>query len=231
MAVTLDSAGAVQAWDAASVSFNHTVSGTNCLLVVVTTNRSLSTMMTSVKYNSVDLTAIRQVDGDGNNTEIWYLINPTTGTNAVDIVSPNTDCGAVALSYNGVHQSTPTDANNGSSFSNTQNNTLSITTVAANALIVTGISDGDSTTNHTAGGTDHVERADAATGSGAGTRRLAVGDVLNAGAAGAKSPTWDTGISGSDGSWAVASFKPSVDAPPPSVTSSGAATLLLMGVG
>lgn len=207
MAATLDAVSGVEAWDDTEHSFSFTCSGSERLLVVVATNRTSSGYASSMTYNSVSLSSIVQINGDGNNPEIWYLINPDTGSNTLYIDSQNTDCGAVAICYNNIDQTTPLDANAGDEYRNTQNVSLPITTGVNNALIVTTVTDAGDGIDHTAGGTGHVEIADGDTGSGAGQRRISVGHVLDAGSSGAKTPTWDTGNSGADGGWAAASFQ------------------------
>ncbi|NTW31022.1 MAG: hypothetical protein HGB12_00030 [Bacteroidetes bacterium] len=92
-------------------TWQHTCSGTNRLLVVWTEGQGHSSA-TAVKYNGVSLTQI-QGDLDGGNvgdeSNIWYLVNPASGTNTIEMWGPGSGYwfGGIAESYTGVNQSAP----------------------------------------------------------------------------------------------------------------------------
>jgi hypothetical protein len=72
----------------------------------------------------------------GMASEIWYLENPTSGSNTVSVtVTGATDSiKLTAASFTGAHQSSPLDASNvATGFGG--NPTASVTTITANALV------------------------------------------------------------------------------------------------
>ena len=134
---------------ASSVTLAHnigTVTG-NQLLVVLTSARDNTSAadlpITGITYNTVALTKVRSdMQGDPNRvrTEIWYLVAPGTGTNNVVVSFTGTVDRAVvvAVSFYGAAQSSLPDAQNGAVGTATSN-TLSVTTVAANAMVLDAV--------------------------------------------------------------------------------------------
>lgn len=92
-----------------SLTFSHTVSGADRLLIVgVQTNGS---NVTGVTYAGVAMTAVGQLTSGGVRVEMFRLIAPATGANSVVVsVAATTDIGAAASSYTGAHQTTPLGA-------------------------------------------------------------------------------------------------------------------------
>ena len=85
-------------------------SGTNRLLVVAIAWYTGSTTTVGVTYDSVPLDrAIREPNADSEwGAELWYMVDPPTGS--ADVVvswSPAGYGGVVASEWTGVHQSTP----------------------------------------------------------------------------------------------------------------------------
>ncbi len=103
---TSSSAGA----NVASLSWSHTVSGVNRLLVVGVSKRSYNSV-TSVTYNGVALTksgAVQAGSGDFSRSELWYLVNPPTGTNTIVVTPGGNDWMQTgAISFTGANQITP----------------------------------------------------------------------------------------------------------------------------
>lgn len=121
------------------VSWSHTCSGTDRLLVVGTTHANGASSLTGITYNGVAMTMIAQQAGLANliNSALFYMINPPSGTHTITISggggSP-TIWGAAA-SFTNADQTTQPD-----SFAQGQaqsgNPSLSTTVVANNSMLV-----------------------------------------------------------------------------------------------
>ena len=132
------SSGYTQDTASTSFSWSHTTSGTNRLLVVgVAIRTSLGQTVNSVTYNAVALTVLRTDELGGSvRSELWYLVNPTTGTNTVNVtLSASGKAAMGAISLTGVNQTAPLDANNGAT-GNSNAPSTTVTTVADNAWVV-----------------------------------------------------------------------------------------------
>ncbi|PJE64865.1 MAG: hypothetical protein COU90_01205 [Candidatus Ryanbacteria bacterium CG10_big_fil_rev_8_21_14_0_10_43_42] len=126
-----------------SFNWSHTTSGTNRLLVVgVAMNDSTDSdrTVTGITYNSVAMTNVREDDNDADNnsTSLWYLANPSSGANTIAVTLNGTNSGATgaAISLTGVDQLSPLDAQNGSTLTNNNSLSTSVTTIADNAWVV-----------------------------------------------------------------------------------------------
>lgn len=115
MAVAFDavgpsSAGATAA-GATSVTFAHTCTGSNTLLIVGTAVGVNGTPATSATYAGVTMTSLGKVSTNNQASgfvEMWYLVAPATGTNNVIITSgAGADFSAGSISFTGVDQTTP----------------------------------------------------------------------------------------------------------------------------
>jgi hypothetical protein len=144
MAIVFDAtSNSTEQASASSVSWSHTCTGSNLVLVVGISSRDITLgnrTVSSVTYNGVTLTKARSDDNALTaRTEMWYLINPSTGSNTVTVtmggVCTGFICGAVSLT--GVKQSGQPDASNGfESVPNVTTATCNVTTVADNSWIV-----------------------------------------------------------------------------------------------
>ena len=95
-----------------TITFNHTCTGSNRILIVAVHIDNDDETVSSVTYNGVNLIYIGRATspaGIGDNrTELWYKVGPTTGENEVVVtLSGANDCVAGAISYTGVDSSTP----------------------------------------------------------------------------------------------------------------------------
>jgi len=126
-----------------TLTFSHTVSGTNRILLVgvaVFDSNEALRPVTSVTYNGVALTKIDDEDtgaGSSERAELWYLVAPATGANNVVITTTGSVTQIVggAVSLTGVNQSSPVDAfasGNGSSGTAT----LDLATTSPDTFIV-----------------------------------------------------------------------------------------------
>lgn len=132
MAIAYDSAS--NGSGGSSYSFSHTCSGSNRLLLVTTTTGA-SSGTTSVTYNGVSMT--KQTSRDGGYHEIWYLFNPDSGTNTIQVNTAGSNGQAVATSYSGVSSTGNPEATNGAnSGSATTTINQSVTTLTDNAWVV-----------------------------------------------------------------------------------------------
>lgn len=94
-----------------SLTFAHTCSGSNRLLVVWVSYYDSFDTPTGVTYNGVAMTAIPSSTAANGDYKIagYYLINPATGTNNVVISFTGSmfDIGAGSVSFTDAHQTTP----------------------------------------------------------------------------------------------------------------------------
>ncbi|GAC1413363.1 MAG: hypothetical protein NVSMB66_5120 [Candidatus Doudnabacteria bacterium] len=174
----LDASSVISSTSQSQTSWSHIVSsGSNRLLVVSISNRNGCTTspITSVTSNGVALTklaAVLQSPSNSYYNEIWYLLNPVSGTNTINISAANGGCeylSAVATSWTGVNQTTPFGTpvilnNDGSgaqtvTLSNTQTTDTILSTInqdngatasfgSPSALVNTSINTGSNTKNY-----------------------------------------------------------------------------------
>lgn len=182
--------------------FDHTVtsSGSNRILIVGINVSNLAAI-SSVTYNGDPMTMIDQQDnGDSAHASLWYLVNPDTGTHPVRLsLALATAVTAGAISFTGVDQTNPIDAQNGATgTSNTPAVTLTTTTDETWIVDVVGTQNGPMTP-----GVGQAERWDTLQGStrGAGSTEFTSTD-------GTFTSSW-TNSAGSN-NWAIvaAALKP-----------------------
>lgn len=99
--------------------------------VEANTNPSSSMPITTITYGGQSLTKIRHdelIAGENGRSELWYLLNPITGTQTLSITYTGTiDGNAItAITIKGAAQQAPT-FNNGRTLVNDTSSTLSIT--------------------------------------------------------------------------------------------------------
>jgi hypothetical protein len=136
--------------DATSVTFSHTVaSGSDRVLLVGVRTRTDAgaSYVTGVTFNSVamtlhQITSWERTAGTWYNVEVWRLIAPdVTTANVVVTASALIDDGsAAAMSFTGVHQTTPIEAaGNTLASTDVATATASVTTTSANAMVASFI--------------------------------------------------------------------------------------------
>src|SRR3990167_4631231 len=102
----------------ASFSWSHTVAAGSDLLLIVGVNMYDATdadrVVSGITYNGVALTQSITLNDDTTDirSDIWYLKNPTTVANTVEVTMAGTvtDPSAFACSFSGVDQTTPIEA-------------------------------------------------------------------------------------------------------------------------
>ncbi len=124
MAITVDATGdgGQTGGTPASITFNHTCTGSNLALVVCAKMDGASPSTFSaptVTYNGVSMTQVTNFAGDSVTGRIttFVLAAPATGTHSVVITQGTTKgtfLSGISVSYAGVDQVTPTDTNTNS---------------------------------------------------------------------------------------------------------------------
>ena len=105
MAIAFDNSTADSHGYTNSLTFSHTVAGTDRLLLVGASARGES--VTGMTYNGTSMTLLEAANPGNIETTLYYLIAPDTGANNVVITcSGPGSVAAVALSLTGVHQTT-----------------------------------------------------------------------------------------------------------------------------
>lgn len=214
MAVAFDNATLGSTFeDVTSNSFSHEVSGSDRLLVVAVHHKQNDEPISGITYNGTALTFIAkrplagEADDDGQpQVDMWYLVNPDTGTNTVAITW-NSGAGAEgragAVSYTGVEQTDPfIDTVETASDTTTVSDTINVT--AENALVVSAVVIDDSVT--LSPDTGQNERYEEVAIGGAGGQKMAFSDLLDSGTTGNETMLW---TADGEENWAivVAAFK------------------------
>lgn len=126
-----------------SCILSHTVAGTNKLLIVGV-SISDNTAVSSVTYSGQSLTLIRfdEVLSTDRRSELWYLVNPPSGTADIVVTLDQTEKVIIgAISFTNVDQSNPINVDNGAIDSaGATHPSVSLTTTVDNALIVDVVS-------------------------------------------------------------------------------------------
>lgn len=199
-----------------SVTLSHVVgSGSNRILVVTVKSRDNSSAtdlpITGITYNGVALTKIRSdMTGDPNRvrTEIWYLVDPASGTHDVVVSFTGTVDRTVVSAYSmqGAKTTGVPDANAGSASAGTSV-TTNITTVADGAIIIDALYTKDLVSPEPEG--TQIRRE--AVNVNSNDDRTA-GSTKKKATAGATSMSW-TWTNSDDYAHSVASFAPSTGTP------------------
>lgn len=144
MAIALDTSAVSTDQTASPITWNHTCTGSNLMLVVgVTLWDQTGPTATAVTYNGVSMVKAR---ADTNNvsgayfseSSIWLLAAPATGTHQVSVSATlgTTPHGVGAsASYTGAQSSSTADASGGAAGTATGSQSFTVTTVANNAWI------------------------------------------------------------------------------------------------
>lgn len=118
MAVAFDATANSSGTGVSSLTYSHTCTGSDRVLIVAITWGDTSitgASITSVTYNGVALTQYSTRMGGIGLNEVWYLIAPATGannivvtvTNVVPAEAPSSNIVAGSMSFTGVDQTTP----------------------------------------------------------------------------------------------------------------------------
>lgn len=134
---------------ASTYSWSHTCSGSNRFLAVDVSLLSAGSTVTGITYNGValSLTGAKSTVTSFGRVECWGLVAPATGSNTIAVaLSGSIVSSAEAVSYTGVHQTTPTEAFNSAQATNVgaADATVTITTVADQDWVHAAIATSDS---------------------------------------------------------------------------------------
>lgn len=118
-------------------SWSHTCTGSDRYLVVGVAMLSLAQTVSSITYNSVNLSLIgvRASVSGAARVELWGLAAPSTGSNTIAVtLSGSIASASVATSLTGVHQTSPIEGFNSAQATNVgaADATVDVTTVADN---------------------------------------------------------------------------------------------------
>lgn len=137
---------------ASTYTFNRTVTGTNTFLAVDVSLLSAGQTVTSIvddfggtNVNAVLVGAQTTVSSVGR-VELWRVVAPVAGTKSIQVnLSGSIASSATAVSYTGVHQSSPTEGFNSAQATNVgaADATVNITTVADNCWVHGAIATND----------------------------------------------------------------------------------------
>lgn len=185
MPVAFDAASSAITTLASSLTFSHTVTGSNLALGVGVEfgDTGLVRTVSSITYNAVNLTKPAggtSYNGTSIRSELWYLANPASGANNVVItLSASVDGELIggAVSMTGVDQATPvgTAAN-----ATGQSTTPTVTVTSAVDEMVMDSVAYNLTTGATpgAGQTERWERLASLTNSGVGSTEAGAASVV-----------------------------------------------------
>lgn len=210
-----------------SLTFSHTCTGSNLILVVgtsVSDTTDTNRPVTGITYAGVAMTKIREDDEATADftSGLWYLINPATGANNIVVTTTGSVSRIIAggISLTGAAQSGQPDAHNGA-LTTTTSITVDVTTVADNCWVIDAYSSSWGGTNPVAGGGQTQRWINA------GTAADGIGSTEGPKTpAGAVTMSWTAGSLPSAGAISAASFAPSGVSAVTTLSS-----LLLMGVG
>ena len=155
-------------------SWSHTCTGANRFLVVGVSMLSVAgSSVTGITYNGVALTKIGHVASVSGavRAELWGLIAPATGSNTITVtLSTALDSVGCAVSFTGVHQTSPTEGFNSASATNVgaADATVDVTTVADNDWVIDCVATDDTAITVGAGQTQRWNTT-GTLGSGAGS--------------------------------------------------------------
>ena len=149
-AIAFDASSTVGTTANPTYSFPHTVAASNNTVLLYghgcRSAQQNACQVHSVTYNGTNLTSLRRDEAADTgpawvDSEIWYLANPSTGENTVAVTIVGTAAAGNAdsvVSFTGVDQSTPFEANNGAVGTSTTPS-VSVTTVTNNAWVFSSL--------------------------------------------------------------------------------------------
>lgn len=213
--IALDSSSSSEASAATSLTYSHTCSGTNRILIVgigSDDNPGDGDIVTGVTYNGVAMTQIvKRITDNATFTNryayLYYLINPASGANNIVVsASASGNIRANSISYTGALQSGQPDAFTSGGVAAATSKAVALTTVVNNCWMVSfGVC---VLVGPPSAGTGITAR-------GSGSTNTAIGDSNGALAIGSNSMTWTQ--SGSDSfNILQASFSPAPEVSIPS---------------
>lgn len=188
---------------------------TNGILIVASQSRNSTNAVfsniTGVTFNGLSLSLAKAQNSTSGSryesAEIWYLVNPPTGTYDIVVTyQSSVNFAAIgAMSFHGVDKKSPLDSSAGQTYTDLEGNpwTVSITTLTDNCLLINSIyNSSDAAIQPNNGETEAWEvRVNSAGDSAAASYKIGVTP------AGATTTGWNNGAAGTDeAAMAVAAF-------------------------
>lgn len=138
MAIALDTTGGDAVTTGTSLTYSHTCTGSNLILLVdVWVTSTGSDVVTGVTYNSVSMTLVDKQAVGSQYHYAYYLLGPATGAhNVVVSTSSSQTIGSSSISYTGVKQSGQPDASAKQVVGSSTGSTTTLTTIADNCWTV-----------------------------------------------------------------------------------------------
>lgn len=167
MAIAFDNATGTNTTGATNpLTFAHTCTGSNLLLIVVTMAEAFppAASVTGVTYNSVAMTEMTGFGGLYSDAGLdvrlqgWFLVAPATGSNTVSVTysAGSGSRAAISASFTGVDQSTPLE--NGTNSTGTSTSPSINVTSSATGVVLAGFAVGQPTITEGGGQTNRNEQ-------------------------------------------------------------------------
>lgn len=175
----------------ATQSVTQTCTGSNLILIAgVTYTGSIS----AATYNSVAMTLLAARTINGQNYAMYYLVNPSTGSNNLSFTSSGVVLGLVGASYTGAKQTGQPDSTNNSQ---TAGSSATVTDTIINTncwLIGIGGAQGTGFSTFSSGDTERTQVVDAPNDWG-----LDISDKNGVVSVGSNSLSWSANSAGATG--------------------------------
>lgn len=159
MPLAFDASTGGQVSPGTSLTYSHTCTGSDRILIVAVGVNTETDVVTGVTYNTVAMTRdVYQTNAGGSiGAYLYRLVNPATGANDI-VVSTNTSVNirSASASYTGAKQSGQPDATASNETDAADSTTLSITSIADNCWAVSAETNDQS---NPANGTNWTERS------------------------------------------------------------------------
>ncbi len=156
-AIALDNTGSMIGGFPANATLSFTTGTQSNRLLMVTDITCTTDSYTSVTYNGINLTQLSTVAGAaGPHVEMWYLLNPPSGTHNIVATLLNNACGRLigASTFYNVDQTTPFGTVATASGTGTTDSSLNVATTSTAQVVVDGLgSDGGAPINYLGGQT------------------------------------------------------------------------------
>src|SRR5438067_2621795 len=183
MAVAFDAVQSTSGLTVSSLTWSHTCTGSNLVLIVDVITGNAATSASSVKYNNVSMTSIGKQLTDnqagGGFVEKYYLINPSTGANNVVVtfsVAQDALIGG-SMSFTGASQNS-SDYTTVAAFGSSTTSSVVVTAPASTSMVTAATCCG-SPVNSSANTQRWLISASSSYGAGCGAGSTAAGTGSN----------------------------------------------------
>ena len=116
MAIALNVASAGTNTTTSPLTWSHTCTGSNLVLIVAVGCRAIGASISTPTYNGVSMTLLgSQRTMTASVVALYYLLNPAAGSNTISVAFGGTsaNCNGGAVSWTGVKQTAQPDAVSG----------------------------------------------------------------------------------------------------------------------